>query len=268
MGAFWGSLLGALLPEPQRGAVERRWGGDAPLVSFVLGFFEFVAGVNWLYQSAMAFLLPMADQIATAYLEEANRRTVGAEETAGFTLGGAVLWLVWLIRPTTWVLISIPLVGLLRVAAFMTTRQAIAEPAVWAGVRLVTLGRERVARTRERAEFGAATEPDEVDAEGGHELFVHTARPRSDWNEGVTIEVAGRYYRVTDLDFVARAGRRRYRYRLTEAGEHDVIRRYVGYELPKTGIRWAKVRSADSPTAGPPGAAAEPALPSTKHPQE
>ena len=255
--ALWASIAGALLPEPQRSALERRWGGDAPLVSFLLGIVEFIGGALWFYESAMGVLRPMADAIATEYLAQADQRTVGAEETLGFTWGGALLWVFWLIRPTTWFIISVPIVGLLRVAAFMTTRTSIAEPLVWALVRLVTLGRERADRARERAQFGAADEPDDVEAEGANELFVYTPRSRPVWTEGATIDVAGRYYRVTGLDFVERAGRRRFRYRLTEAGEHEVIRRYVAYELPKTGIRWAAAKapvSEVSPAPLPPPA--------------
>ena len=247
MRALWASIAGALLPEPQRSALERRWGGDAPLVSFLLGIGQFVGGALWVYESAMGVLRPMADALATEYLAQADQRTVGAEETMGFTLGGSLLWIFWLLRPTTWFILSVPIVGLLRVAAFMTTRTSIAEPVVWALVRLVTLGRERADRARERAEFGAADEPDEVEAEGASELFVFTPRSRPTWTEGATIEATGRYYNVTGLDFVVRAGRRRFRYRLTEAGEHEVIRRYVAYELPKTGIRWARPHSPGSP---------------------
>src|SRR5262245_43840 len=172
MRAIWGSIVGALVPEPERSAIERRFGGDAPLASFVLGIAEFLAGVKLVYESAMAVLGPMADQIADAYLQEANRRTVGSEETLGFTWGGAMLWIFWLLRPTTWFLLSIPIVGMLRLAAFLSTRTSVAEPTVWALARLARLGRKRIDDARELAAFGAADEPDEVEAAGDKELFV------------------------------------------------------------------------------------------------
>jgi len=249
VGWFVGSLGGAVLPEPQRSALERRFGGDSALTSFVLGAVEFVAGVKWLYENAMAFLAPLADRMATTYLQEANRRAVGTEETTGFTLGGAVLWLAWLLRPWTWFLISIPLVGLLRVSSYLSTRQPVAEPIAWALTRLVTLTRERFAVAQERAAFGGAGEADEVEEGEGGELFVFTPRKRPDWVEGATIEVAERFYRPSLLEPVERAGRRRYRYRFAPAGEHDVIRRFLRYELPKTGIRWAQATVAPETTA-------------------
>lgn len=242
---LFGSLAGAVLPEPQRSDVERRFGGDPALTSFVLGVVEFLAGTRWLYESAMRELGAMADQIATGYLAVAERRTPDASETLGFTWGGMMLWVFWLLHPLTWLLISIPLVGLLRVAAFLTTRQAVAEPIAWLLVRLVTFGAARVERAQELAQFGAADEPDVVEAGEGGELFVFTPRRRPEWIEAATIEVAERYYRPVHVEPVERGGRKRYRYRLAPAGEHDVIRRLVRYELPKTGIRWPKPRAVE-----------------------
>jgi hypothetical protein len=251
-----GSIVGAVLPEPQRSAIERRFGGDAALASFLFGLVQFPLGVKWLFESGMSALQAMADEIATAYVAEANQRTVGAEETLGLTWGGALLWIFWLMRPTTWLLISIPLVGLLRVAAFLSTRQAVAEPIGWALVRLLTYGAERAARARERAAFGGAGEEDEVEEGSGGELYVYTPRQREAWIDAATIEVAERYYRPRLLEPVERAGRRRYRYLLTPAGEHDVIRRFVRYELPKSGVRWAKPPAA-APADPAPGRGVE-----------
>lgn len=233
-----GSVAAAFLPDPERSALERRTDGDSGLPSFLIGIAEFVLGLQWFYESAMTALSGMADTVAEGYLAEANRRTVGPEETLGFTWSGAVLWIFWLMRPTTWFVISVPIVGLVRVVSYLSSGQAIGEPTVWAATRLFGLVRSRAAAANERARFGAADEPDEVDAESGHELSIYSARAHDDWNELVTIELDGRYWRVTGHEFVERAGRRRHRYHLTEAGEHEVIRRLLRYELPKTGIRW------------------------------
>jgi hypothetical protein len=247
----FGALLGALLPEPERSAVYRRLGGDAAFVSLLLGIGEFVGGVAWVYESAMGVLRPLADRVASAFLAEAERRSLGPDDTIGFTLGGAVLWLAWLLRPTSWFILSVPLVGLLRVVAFLTTRQAIAEPTVWAAARLAAFARRRAAAARELASYGAAAEPDEVEADGATDLLVFAARQKPDWTSLATIEVAGRYYRVAALDSVDEAGRRRYRYRLREAPEHEVIRKYVAYEVPKSGVRW-DVGPPSAPRTGEP----------------
>ena len=87
------------------------------------------------------------------------------------------------------------------------------------------------------------------------ELYVFTPRRREEWPEAATVEVAELFYRPAELPPVERAGRKRYRYRLTPAGEHEVIRRLVRYELPKTGVRWPRVHAAAAPVS--PGATPE-----------
>jgi hypothetical protein len=143
-----------------------------------------------------------------------------------------MLWLGWLARPGSWLLLSVPLVGLLRLVSYLTVGQAVAEPAVWAGARLVGTVRRAAGRARERAEYGAAESPDQVEPGEGRELVVLTARPRPEWSDGATIGVGERFYCVAERDEVVAAGRRRHRFRLVEAPEHEVIRRYLRYDPP------------------------------------
>jgi hypothetical protein len=236
---LFASLLGALLPDPERDAVTRRHGGDPARASGLLGAIQFVVGVDLLHDSAMAYFRAITDEVADAFLHVASRRSLGAEEAIGFTWSGAVTWFYWLLQPTTWLLISSPAVGLLRAAAYLSTRQAIGEPAVWAAVRLLQLAQRALGITSERAEFGCATQADEVEADGD-DLLVYTPRLRPDWIAAATLEVAGRFYRIAAQDRAQRPAGSRYRYRLTPAGEHDVIRRLVRYAPPAP------------PTAAPP----------------
>ena len=117
------SLLGALVPEPERGALVRRFGGDPPRASLLIGAVEFVAGLNFLYESGMAHFRAAGEAMAIEFLRQAERATPSTEQAMGLTLGGAVVWLAWLLRPTTWLLISIPLVGLLRSSAYLTASE-------------------------------------------------------------------------------------------------------------------------------------------------
>lgn len=226
------SLLGALLPEPERSALARRHGGDAPRASMLLGAAQFVLGARLVHDDVMSFLRRGAEAMTTEFMRLAETRQVTSEEALGLTWGGSVVWLHWLLRPTSWLLLSIPAVGLLRAAAYLGPREAIAEPSVWAVARLLRLGRRLVGAASERAEFGDAAALDEVVAEGAAILLVHAARPRPEWNDAVTIECGGRYFRVARHDEVHLHGVRRHRYRLVEAGEHDVIRRLLSYRPP------------------------------------
>jgi hypothetical protein len=226
------SLLAALLPEPERGALVRRHGGDPPRASMLVGATQFVLGARLVHDSVMSHLRRGAEAMSVEFLRLAETRQVRGEEALGLTWGGAVLWLDWLLRPTSWLLLSLPVVGLLRAAAYLGPREAIAEPSVWAAARIVRAARRALGAASVRAEFGDAAAPDEVSVEGDAVLLVHTARPRAEWNDAVTIEVDGRFFRVARHDEVHLHGRRRHRYRLAAAGEHDVIRRLLRYELP------------------------------------
>jgi hypothetical protein len=226
------SLLGALVPEPERGALVRRFGGDPPRASLLIGAVEFVVGLNFLYDSGMAHFRAAGEAMATEFLRQAERATPTTEQAMGLTLGGAVVWLAWLLRPTTWLLISIPLVGLLRSSAYLTSREAVAEPAVWALLRLRSALTRLAGASRQRLEFGAADAPDEIEIADDGAVVVLSARPRPAWSELVTIEIDGRFYRVAWHDRVERDGRHRHRYRLEEAPEHEVIRRLLRYEPP------------------------------------
>lgn len=226
------SLLGALVPEPERSALVHRFGGDPPRASFLIGAIQIVAGANLLYESGMAHFRAAAEAMATEFLRQAERSTPSTGQALGLTLGGAVVWLAWLLRPTTWLVISIPLVGLLRSSAYLASRQAIAEPAVWAMLRLHAALMRLAGASRRRIEFGAADLPDEIEPGEGSGLAVLSARPKPAWNTLVTIEIDGRFYRLVLSDRVERDGRHRHRYLLEEAPEHEVIRRLLRYEPP------------------------------------
>jgi hypothetical protein len=226
-----GALLGALLPAPERDAVARRLGGDAARASGLLGAVQFVVGVDLVHGSAMAYLTRLADEVATEFLGIAMRRSVSPEDALGLTWGGAVVWAGWLLRPTTWLLSSVPIVGLLRVATYLATREPIAEPAVWAALRLAQRARAAAAAVGERIAFASPAAADGLEREGD-DLLVYTPRARPDWTSAATIEVDGRFFRVASHDEAIRLGGRRHRYRLTLAGEHEVIRRFLRYEPP------------------------------------
>ena len=248
-----GSLVGALLPEPERGTVVRRWGGDPPVASLLLGIVEVVGGMGLIYDSAIGFLRAAADRLATDFLAAAEGTPLTPDQTVGFTWGGAVLWLDWLLRPTSWALLSVFFVGLLRVVAFMTVREAVAEPSAWLLTRVVGGMRRFAASARERADFGVPGQPDEVVAGTGGDLLVLTARLRPEWNDAVTLGIGERFYRIAEQDETGGAGRRRYRYRLVEAPEHEVIRRYLRYETALPPVSAPAPRDSKAPEGAAPG---------------
>jgi hypothetical protein len=224
--------VGALLPDPERSAFVRRFGGRPAAASMAIGTVEFAGGLLLIYDRAMAVMRAAAEAMATEFLRQADARPVGPDETVALTLGGSVAWLAWLLTPSTWALLSIPIVGILRVASYLTTQEALGEPSVWAAIRLSQALRGQARRARVRALFAAAETPDELLPGAGGDLVVLAARPLEEWRDGVTIEIADRFYRVAERDEVERPGGRRHRYRLALAPEHEVIRRLVRYAPP------------------------------------
>lgn len=216
--------------------MARRFGGDAARASGLIGAAEFLVGVRLVHSSSMEFFTRMADQIAAGFLHTALHRSVSPEDALGLTWGGAVVWFGWFLLPSTWLLLSLPIVGLLRVASYLTTRQPVAEPAVWVALRAVQRIGALLGVTRDRLAFGAPEAPDEVEVDG-EDLVVFTARPRPDWSPGATIEVDERFFWPAGHDEIVRGGVRRHRYRLAPADEHAVIRRYVRYDPPQSDPR-------------------------------
>ena len=254
MPGWLASLIGALLPDPERSAFARRWGGRPAPASMLLGIVEFVGGVKLVYESAMSYLEAVSAQMVAEYLRQADQRSIGAAETLGLTWGGAVVWVTWLLHPTSWLLLSIPAVGLARSSAYLTVGEAFGEPLAWAALRFVEALRRLRDRAAERALFGSAVTPDEIETDEDGNLLVHTARPCAEWNDAVTIEIAERFYRMTRHDQVERAGARRHRYRLVEAPEHEVIRRLLRYRVPGS----AGAEREPDPAAAAPGPAERP----------
>ncbi len=74
--------------------------------------------------------------------------------------------------------------------------------------------------------------PDRVVLEPGYDLAVLSCRPKPDWNERVTIEIAGRFYRLCRVEERRDGGRWVHAHCLKEAGPHEVFRGFVRYEPP------------------------------------
>src|SRR5436309_2037305 len=125
-------LLAALLPAAERDALVRRHGAEPYGWSFVLGLVELYAGLKVLLANAAAAYLGMTSEIADYLLEHVDPRQLDSfSAKLAVTESGTVVWLVWALRPTTWLLLSVPLVGIARLVAFGVSRDAVGEPLVW-----------------------------------------------------------------------------------------------------------------------------------------
>jgi hypothetical protein len=223
-------LLAALLPSPERDELVRR-GADPLVWSAVLGLVEFLVGGPFLISNAVAYIQELANANAELVLQMDPQVLASTANRIAITSNGPILWLTWAARPFTWLLASIPLVGIARLVAFGVSQDTVGEPLVWLPLRIWQLVRRRLDASRDRLRFGPER-PDRVLREPGCDWVVLSCRPKADWNERVTIEIGERFYRVNraeerqDGSFWAHA------YLLCEAPDNEIIRALIRYEPP------------------------------------
>lgn len=224
-------LLALVLPDPERREQTRRVSADIPFWSALLGLAEFIGGAVYLVHDGMTFLQGTAERNASAIM--ANDPTFfGSKENAlAYYWSGSFNVLEWLSQPLTPILLTVPVVGMVRLVAFAASREASGEFLVWAFVRLAQLfGRQR-RKAADKARFGVRR-PDKLVEEPGCDLVLLTSTPQSEWNEYVTVEIGERFYKVTGQEVRRPPGERWsvYAYKLDEEPENAVIRRLLRYE--------------------------------------
>ncbi|HSS50730.1 MAG TPA: hypothetical protein VLX28_17460 [Thermoanaerobaculia bacterium] len=224
-------LFAALLPAPERDAFVRR-GADPARWSFVLGLLGLFLGVKLLLASALAFDQAQSSAIATHLLEKVDPRALNSfEAKLAVTESGALIWLAWAVRPTTWLLASLPAVGIARLVAFAATGDAFGEPFVWLALRARQLLAIPLRSLRRRFRFGPER-PDRVQHEPGCDLVVLSGRPKPEWNELVSLEIGGRFYRLLRTEERQDRGWTAHAYLLKEAEPNEVLRGLLRYDPP------------------------------------
>jgi hypothetical protein len=225
-------LLAALVPAAERERLIYRRGADPALVSLLLGFGELFVGSRLLLGNALASFEAMSNTLATHVMENVDPRALDSFEAKwAMTGSGPIVWLTWALHPLTWLLASIPLVGLARLTAFAVNRDVVGEPLVWGALRagqgVARLGRALRARLR----FGPVR-PDRLLREPGCDLLVLSARPKPEWNERVTLEIGDSFYRLQRVEERPDRGWRAWAFILREAEPNEVFRGLIRYVPP------------------------------------
>lgn len=225
-------LLAALLPASERDGLIRRHGADPFVCSFLLGLLEFFLGGKALLSNALSSYQELTSAIATHVVEHLDPRQLNSfEAKLAVTESGAVVWLTWAVRPATWLLASVPLVGIVRLVAFGVSRDAVGEPLVWLALRMAQAMRRLRRPLRTRLRFGPLR-PDRVLRDSECDMAVLSCRPKPDWNELVTVEIGERFYRLQRVEERRDGSWRAHAYLLDEADPNEVIRGLVRYERP------------------------------------
>lgn len=226
--SFFLDLAAALLPGPEREVLVRR-GAEPAGISFLLGLAELLGGALLLISNALATFQGMADRNADYVVNQMDPRLLNSTAAKFAIVGnGPILWFTWAAHPLTWLLASIPLVGLARLVAFAATRESVGEPLIWLPLRIFQ-GIGRLLRKSERRVRFGGQRPDKLLREGDR-LVILSSRPKPDWNERVTIEVEARFYRLIKVEERQVGHAWAYAYVLAEAEPSEVIRGLVRWE--------------------------------------
>ncbi len=226
------AFFAALLPAPERGRFAERWGVDPAGPSGFLGLLEFLIGGPVVVANAITFLDTISKRNAALFVDILENKRLTDAEKISYGLSGVANWVQWITQPWVWLLISIPIVGIVRMVAWGVNSEASGEPTVWAGVRIWQAIQRRLGASRDRLRFGP-DRPDRVIFLGGgpaNGLTVLSNRPKPEWNPRITIEIDGRFYRLLSVDERQDGAWWVYAHVLGEFPENEVIRGLVRYE--------------------------------------
>lgn len=225
-------LLAALLPAAEREALYRRYGTEPAWWSFLFGLGELFAGARLLLADFFYSMGQLSDAVATHVMENLDPRQLDSFDAKFAVFGsGPLMWLTWAVRPGTWLLASIPLVGVVRLVAFAVSRETVGEPLVWLLLRAAQGVKHLRRAAADRLRFGPVR-PDRLVQEPGWDLVVLSARPKPDWNERVTIEIGESFYRLHRVEERPDRRWRAHAHLLREAPIQEIFRGLVRYEPP------------------------------------
>jgi hypothetical protein len=228
-------ILAALLPAAEREELIRRYDAEPFVWSAVLGTLEFYLGGKLLLANALASFQAGSDAIANYVVNQMDPQQLASfENRLAVSWSGAVVWLTWALQPMTWLLLSIPLVGIARLVAFGVSREAVGEPLVWIALRAAQAVRRLAGAAQRRRRFGPLR-PDRVLRGKGSELIVLSCRPKPDWNERITIEIGERFYRLKSVEERRDGDWWVHAHLLQEADPNEIFRGLIRYVPPVLG---------------------------------
>ena len=224
------ALFAVVAPDPERAELQRRTVFDVPLLSCVFGVVQLFVGFTLALNNFMAYFRGPGQAMFLDLLEKEGLGG-GFERKLGLMWSGLPIGLLWLVRPTTWLLLYILLMGLARMWAFAIGRQSLGEIPVWAGLRLFQGFARSQKASAERARFGAER-PDRLLHEPDCDLVVLANRPKATWTDTATISIGDNFYRLASVEQRKTAEGWFYAYRLVEDNPSAVIRNLVHYRPP------------------------------------
>lgn len=225
------AFLALVLPYPEREEPARHAWIDVPFWSFWIGLAELVVGGLVLFADWHSSLQALTGQLMGDVAAADPNFGSTIEEQVVLNWSGILNSMVYFLRPTTWLLLSVPLTGMVRTITFAASRQASGEVLVWILLRAAQLVGGGAGKAKRSARFGPLR-PDRFIREPGSDLVLLTCRPQIGWNESVTIEIRERFYQLLGVEERRPRGEGWYvyAYKLREQGENVIIRSLYRYE--------------------------------------
>ncbi len=218
-------IVSALLPAPERNRITAERGISPAPWSFGLGLIQLVVGIALFLDGGVAYMRGEAMLLSALLLENWDPSMT----TNHFRAAGALGWFFWLTHPLAWAFGSIAVIGIVRITAFVASREPVAEPLVWAALRTAQELRRQVALRRRETRLGPLR-PDRLVPGDAGELQVVSCREKSGWTEWVAIEIDERHYRLVEIEETRDGDWEAIGYRLRPIGPGELIRRLVRYE--------------------------------------
>ena len=224
------SLLAAMLPSPERERYARDRALDAPRWSLGVGSVQLVAGTLLFLVLGLGFI--RTGSVAGGwYLIRNWQAGLTTQHMQGM---GLIHWLAWFVHPVSWPLVYVAVIGLVRLVAFVATREAVGEPLVLAGMRIVQRRRARKAELGFQQRLGPFRR-DRIVPVGDRELLVLSSREKPEWTDTVTVTYDGRYFKCVEVGLQPDDAWQVLAYRLREEPPGAIIRRLVRYDGPSGG---------------------------------
>jgi hypothetical protein len=225
-------LLAALVPAAERDELIRRYDAEPFAWSALLGILELYFGGKLLLANALSYFQTATDAITSYVMNQMDPRQLNSfEHKLAFAWSGSVVWLTWLLQPLTWLLFSIPLVGIARLVAFGVSHDAVGEPVVWVVMRTAQ-GVHRLAGLVQRRHRFGPLRPDRVLHGRSGDLVVLSCRPKPAWNERITIEIGEHFYRLQRVEERRDGTWWVHAHVLQEADPNEIFRGLIRYEPP------------------------------------
>ena len=223
------TFLALVLPLPERQRYEREVSADIPFWSLLLGLLEIFAAFFVLVDDYFATMTNIMAQTGAVMGDAAN--SANFDERLAFHWLGALNAVLWFFQPFTLFFFLVFATGVLRIASFISSRDALGEPLAVLVLRLSQAIGNRYAETKVQVSLGPERPDRFLPGEAGDRILL-SARERFDWQAGFSVDLDGEIFQIVSggLNCPEGEDKKVWIYHLRRQPEGQLIRRLLPYE--------------------------------------